>query len=514
MPARPGSGPKRRLDLSNLYTPDGLLGDGDSNLIAERIDAVLSPALPYNGTLDLAARLGLESTGLSVPIVRLPEDIEDAGAEPTLVLIGQHPLLEEETIPPTDLAPGEGLISVVPKAFGPKGAVVVSGGDDAGIERALEQIAERFPHVWERGKDRTTLDDIEMDLWRFFTGRSPEGQASIALYKLDQIVRALRDEDLRSATVLVSMEKPPEALADVVRTRARGLGTAELDVVLDNRDVQNAAVIFEESFEVASEVDSFWRLFRERVLPEVASGSTVSLEARLSEPPEIRAAITERVEEELRAAGAVELDVHVISAYKQGYSWLYDVVRPRLENESVDAITIRFARYGAPAEWKQQAMKTPLRWLQEAFPIDEILARELSLDQSRIRFEAMPEDAPPYEVVATDASGNELMRESFAPKMVLRPYIDRFRDYEMVNVTTGWIHASVNGEAAVDQRIITDAERFWDHYQETTLPRIYDYVMERHDGNPRGAGKDAPYFGELDVRVELERAGLRAQPRP
>ena len=108
-PARPGSGPKRNLNLSNLFTPDGLLGDGDSNLIADRIDVALSPAHPYRGTLNLAARLGLESTGLSVPIVRLPDEIEDPADEPTLVLIGRHPLLNEDTIPEEDLSPGEGL---------------------------------------------------------------------------------------------------------------------------------------------------------------------------------------------------------------------------------------------------------------------------------------------------------------------------------------------------------------------------------------------------------------------
>ena len=282
-----------------------------------------------------------------------------------------------------------------------------------------------------------------------------------------------------------------------------GLGIDALEVVVDERDVQGAATIFEESFEVASEVDTFWNLFRERVLPRVQTGAPVALEVRLSEPPEVRQAIAERARRELTAAGASETEVWILSAYKQGYSWLYDVIRPKLVDAEVDAITVRFARYAAPAEWRQQAMRTPLRWLHEAFPIDEILTREMSLAAGSVRFEAAPEDAPPYEVIVKDAAGNELLRESFAPKIVLRPYIDRFRDYEMVNVTTGWIHASIAGETAVDQRIITDPERFWDHFQESTLSRIYDYVMERHEGNPRGAGKDAPYFGELDVELSL-----------
>ena len=502
IPPRPGSGPKRDLDLSNLYTPNGLLGDADTNLIADRIDVVLSPADGIEKTIDIAARLGLESAGMSVPIVRLPHEIEKASDEATLVLVGKHPLLDEDSIPAVELDVGEGAIRVIPNAFGPKGAVVVHG-DDEGVDRAIEQLAERLPNIWERGKDRTTLDDVEMDLWRFFSGRSPAGQAAIALYKLDQLVAKLetklKNSQLRSAKVLVSLEKPDDGFGDMVRERARALGAGSVEVVIDDRDVQNAATIFDERFEIPSEVDEFWRLFRERALPQVAGKDDVTVELRVSEPPEIRAQLTKAIEEELGA----QADVRVLSAYKQGYSWLYDVVRPALADTAVSAITIRFARYDPPEEWPQQAMGTPLRWLHEAFPIDEILARELELGIDAIRFEAAPADSPPYEVIATAADGNELFRETFAPKVVLRPYIDRFRDYEMVNVTTGWLSVTVSNETAVDQRIRTDAERFWDHFQEHTIPQMYDYVMERHEGNPHGAGRDAPYFGKLQVDLSL-----------
>ncbi len=503
IPERPGSGPKRNLDLSNLYTPDGLLGDADTNLIADRIDVALSPFGTIEKTIDVAARLGLEAAGMSVPIVRLASEIDKPADEPTLMLIGEHPLLAEESIPEVELDVGEGAIRVIPNAFGPKGVVVVHGGDDEGVDRALEQLTERFPNIWERGKDRTTLDDVEMDLWRFFSGRSPSGQAAIALYKLDQLIAKLspqlNEAPLRSARVLVSLEKPDSGFESLVRERIQALGAETTEVVIDDRDVQNAATIFDDAFEVASEVEEFWRLFRDRALPEAQGKDGVTVELRLSEPPEIR----EQLASAIRAELGVEADVRVLSAYKQGYSWLYDVVRPALAGSDVAAITIRFARYVPPNEWRQQAMGTPLRWLHEAFPIDEILARELDLASDAIRFEAAPEDAPPYEVSATTADGSVLFHETFAPKIVLRPYIDRFRDYEMVNVTTGWLRVAVGDETIVDQRIATDPERFWDHFQEQTLPGMYDYVMDRHDGNPRGAGRDAPYFGELEITLGL-----------
>jgi Zinc carboxypeptidase len=498
-PPRPGAAAKHDLDLSNLYTPEGLLGDSDQNLIADRLDAVLSPGGRHPATMELAARLGLEGAGISIPIVKLPSEIESPEDEPTLILVGEHPLLPVGTVA---LDEGVGSIRVIPRAFGEKPALAIQGGDEAGVARALDQLAVRFPHVWERGKDRTTLDDVERDLWNFFSGRSPAGQAATALYKLDRILAGLEGKDLRSAKVLVSVEKPDPGFEARVRDRAAGLGAEVLDVVVDDRDVQRARTLFEDEVEIPSEVDDFWRLFRSRVLPRAGGRQSIEIEVRLSESNEVRRNLEAQIREELERKGARNPVVRVLSAFKQGYSWLDEVVRPALEGRSVDEIVIRFARYRPPVEWPHQAMGTDVRWLHEAFPIDEVLARDLGIRRERVRFEMAPPEAPAYEVVAA-SGGAELLRQSFSPRVVLRPYIDRFRDYEMVNVTTGWVRALRGDEVLLDQRIATDAERFWDRFQGETLARIYDYVMALHEGEPRGAGKDAPYFGELEVEVEL-----------
>ena len=508
-PPRPGSDAKSDLDLSNIYTPEGFLGDSNEDLIADRVDVLLSPSGGgIEATVDLAARIGLESAGISIPLARDPKAIEKPEDQPTLVLIGHgHPLVERLVdegklqLPP--LESGEGLIQVVPKAFGEKSAVVVTGADGAGVERALQQVAERFPNVWERGKDRTTIDGIEEDARRFLSGRSPSGQAATALYKLEKLAEKLSGKDLESAHVVVSVDKPADGFKQVVRERAAALGADSLDVIIDDRDVEKAAIIFEEEFEVASEVDDFWTSFRSEVVSGVRRGQPVVLEVRLSEPPEVRAKIEGQAKAELILAGAAEAgtQVTVISAYKQGYSWLYDVVRPALEGKTIDHLTIRFAESGPPPEWKQQAMNTPSRWMLELYPIDEILARELKLDLDQIGFEMMPIGAPTYEAVATAPDGTEILRSTFEPKFVVRSFFDRFPDYEKVRVTTGWITARVGNDTIVDRRIVTDVERFWDHYQAKTLPAVYDYVMKNSKGKPRKS--DAPHFGKLVVELTL-----------
>jgi zinc carboxypeptidase len=514
---RPGGGTKENFDLSTFYANDGALADSDNNLIPDRVDVLLSAdGDGTDGVVDLAARLGLESTGISLPVVKTAALITAPESEPILVLIGtSHPLVEQlidkKKMDRPSLQPGEGLIQVVKKAFGEKSAIVVTGGDAAGVNRAVHQLAETFPHVWQRGKDRTTLDDVEDDVRKFIAGRSPSGQAAMSLYKIEKLADQLSGKDLVSANVKVFVEKAEPRLPDVVKeVAAARIKAPSLAVDVQNLDVQHGRSLVADEFEIPSEVDDFWTKLRTRVVPAVnRKHPAVSILARLSEPPEIRQQIEQQARAELIKAGADDRNttVTVLSAYKQGYSWIYDVVRPALAGKPIDRITIRFAEIGPPAGWKQQGMFAPTRWLLELYPIDEILAAELKIDLGQIRFEMAPIDAPAYEVIATAKGGGEVFRKTFEPAVVERTFFDRFPDYERVRVTTGWIKAEVGGKAAIDERIATDPERFWDHFQSKTLPALYDHVMALGNGKPRP--EDAPFFGELTVDLTLSEPEYR-----
>ena len=72
--ARPGGGAKENFDLSSFYANDGALADSDNNLIPDRVDVLLSAdGDGADGVVDLAARLGLESTGVALPIAKTAE---------------------------------------------------------------------------------------------------------------------------------------------------------------------------------------------------------------------------------------------------------------------------------------------------------------------------------------------------------------------------------------------------------------------------------------------------------
>ncbi len=508
---RPGGG-GGTPDLADLYRSGGFLGGGD---IPNSINVIVVPGEGAEGVPELAARLGLETTGLTVPLVKTADEIESPAREPTMVLVGSdHPFITELAdsgkVAPGELPPGHGLIELVEDAFGSRSAVVVTGSDHAGATMATRRLAEIFPGVSAWADGTPTFSDIEQELWGTLSGYTPGGQAAIGLYKLDRIVAGLAEEDIASAEILVSAEKAPPGLADVVRQRAAALGTDDITVTIDNRDVSEAAPIFDDEFEVPSEIVSFWDAFEARVLPQAASGGPIHLHARLSEPPDIRQSVADEARRRLIEAGADPdaTTVEVLSAFKQGFFWLRESVAPRLAGEEIGEIVIEFLRNEPPGDWPQQAMLTPLRWLHEIFPIDEILVMDLGIDLGQVRFE-MVEDGPIYRVRATSSGGGTLLEETFDPVWVLRPYVDRFRDYEHVRVTTGWITATSGADTLAHERIVTDPEWFWDRFQASTLPAVYDYVMERHDGNPRSGRADQPYFGALTVELELSEPDYR-----
>ena len=297
----------------------------------------------------------------------------------------------------------------------------------------MRQLAETFPHIWQRGKDRTTLDDVEEDVRKFVAGRSPSGQAAMGLYKLEKLGEQLKGKALASAHVKMYVEKAADGFLDIVKRDATAaIKAASLTVDVQNLDVQKGRALITDDFEISSEVDEFWSKLRTRVMPGLKKRPAVTVQARLSEPPEVRRRLEQEARAELIKAGADEkaTTVTILSAYKQAYSWLYDVVRPALAGKTVDRITIKFAEIGPPSGWKQQGMYAPTRWLLEIYPIDEILAAELKVDLKNIRFEMMPIGSPAYEVLVTGADGGELLRQTFEPAIVERPFFDRFPDYE------------------------------------------------------------------------------------
>jgi hypothetical protein len=85
--------------------------------------------------------------------------------------------------------------------------------------------------------------------------------------------------------------------------------------------------------------------------------------------------------------------------------------------------------------------------------------------------------------------------------------LDKFPGWSRVDVNTGWLRAQVNDQVAVDIRIKTDPERFWDHYQSSVLPKIHDHVMKVTENRP--LPDKQPFHRDLDVEVWMSEPDFR-----
>ena len=116
----------------------------------------------------------------------------------------------------------------------------------------------------------------------------------------------------------------------------------------------------------------------------IVAGQEVTLTARLSEGPGQRHKLEAQLRDMLAKAGADphKLSVEVLCAYKQGYSWLIDEIAPALAGKPVASVKIDFAKDVDPTNMR--AMHTDARWVQELYPVDEMLARKLNIPLDRI----------------------------------------------------------------------------------------------------------------------------------
>jgi len=77
--------------------------------------------------------------------------------------------------------------------------------------------------------------------------------------------------------------------------------------------------------------------------------------------------------------------------------------------------------------------------------------------------------------------------------------------YEQVQVDTGWVKLEAGGKTLLDERVKTDIEEFWDHYQNQTLPKVWQSVMSQVHGELRVVvGATFPLEQAADAHRALE----------
>ncbi|MDR3698961.1 MAG: M14 family zinc carboxypeptidase [Candidatus Sulfopaludibacter sp.] len=522
------AGAPTRLDLATLFTSRGLFGAAGRIPLPASLNGRLYVPAGAAGTAmaNLAARMGMESTGINLPLASPVDGATARDVRLQAVLAGSAALSQEAerklraqdtaaAQSETPLAAGEGELRIVDDAFGRRAAVLASG-DEAGQASALGLLADRFPNLWEQGKQHLSLEEIRYDLHRFFSQRSSVGQAAAGLYQLDRWMKGI-GEGARDMSAELYVDVADPALADFARrqwkTAAFKIGSLHAGTQCCDKDpllhyrgpnvpFHQAAPTFSEDIVVPWEGRRLTDAVR-RAAAKIKPGEDVNLVARVSEGPEERRKLTAEIKDILSKAGADarRLNVEVLCAYKPGYSWLMDEIAPALSGKNVASIRIDFAKNVDPTGVR--SMQSEARWVQELYPVDEMLARKLNLPLEKITLNEIepPAGGATYRVHAWDAAGKEMLTREFTVTTHMQPYNGVIPRYEQVQVDTGWVKLEAAGKAILNERIRTDLEEFWDHYQNQTLPKVFQFVMSQAHGELRS--EFSPPFDTIKLDIHM-----------
>jgi hypothetical protein len=149
----------------------------------------------------------------------------------------------------------------------------------------------------------------------------------------------------------------------------------------------------------------------------------------------------------------------------------------------------------------------PYRWLQELYPVDEIIAEEIGIPLDRVEFEMKEEKEPVYDLLAFDEKNRLLLEEHFSPHTREALYMNLLPEWGKVRLTTGWVKIMRDNEVLLDTILETDLERFWKDYQEETLPDVYSYILKNTAGKP--TFKKQPFFKRLLIEMWLSEPDYR-----
>ncbi|MDI6601514.1 MAG: M14 family metallopeptidase [Thermoanaerobacteraceae bacterium] len=250
------------------------------------------------------------------------------------------------------------------------------------------------------------------------------------------------------------------------------------------------------------EVDEVRRLIREEVVPILNMTDRVDVLCALSEEGVVR----ERLKDEITgliSPKAGQVNVDILSSYKQGYYWIKEKVIPaalkyrgriskvvitfRMEENEPLKNDSRVPDMNILSKGSISSMELPIRWLLELYPVDKLIASELSIAKDGIRFE--PDGKHTYGICIYDMDSNLIMSDSFDAMVHPMRYIGCFPDTPMVNPETGFLKVDINGRPAISMEIMPDSLRIWEHYQEFLL-EMWDSIEEDDGEEVRFDGID------------------------
>ncbi len=291
--------------------------------------------------------------------------------------------------------------------------------------------------------------------------------------------------------------------------------------------------VYEKEYDLEWEADRFCQILEEKVYKNIGPGDRVRILGALSEEKNVRDRLAAQVEEEIEKRGARIEELQVLCAYKQGYSWIEEQVLPKLlqKQEKISKVRIAFRPFlpegvddwndengatpsynnvgkGDPDHWYD----LPIRYLQELYPAEDMIAAALSIGREQIAFVTYDgEEELTYVFQAFDENGQEILSDSYQAACSERPYLDAYPLMGKVHPSTGYLKVTVNGREVLSEAIKTDVENVWDLYQQEVLSDCREFIEQKCGG--KISAEDQPFFARLVLDLTLSEPDYRLDSR-
>ncbi len=250
------------------------------------------------------------------------------------------------------------------------------------------------------------------------------------------------------------------------------------------------------------------------------SKKIVAIEGALSEPKSVRDELKIELMDQMGLTGE---QIQLINSYKQGFSWIEEIILPKLMGRTMDRIDIAWTPFQKEdEEWTTEAgavptysntdinnhgrwYDLPIRHLQELYPIDDVLSRDLNLDRNKIEF---PMEAGDYAYAVRAYCGGEMIFEEHLQAIFSeRHYLDAYPGMGLVHPSTAYLKVIYEDGSESMEIFPTDLENIWSDYQ-SILMELGEEIESR-----KRTVEDQPFFAELHMDMILSeddrRLGVR-----
>lgn len=476
---------REKQGLENLFSRGMFLKDENNDFLPDKLDVKL--ILPENmdssmlvAACNLAFRFGMETTAFEGNIIAK----KDYEGNAVVLEYGEQAEVVLEELP--------NAIRVHMKGRGKE------------LEDFSSLLCEKFPSA----KGVRNWRDVLMDMTDDFTLREADGQLAY--------LRALENEEAGDYVIYGSPE--------IKQSQKKCFPKVKF------YDYKAGKKSYEQTYNLPWELDVFEQELQKNVYPSLKRGDCVEIEGALSEDKKVRKELSYRILKEIKNRGAELKNIQLICAYKQGFSWLDEVVIPTVQKENPDRAEICFKPFlpKGQTQWLDEDGATPsynnlsaddpdkwydlpIRFLQELYPIEDVLVEKLGIPRENIVFTAYEGEEDITYLCQMTKEGNRCGEFRYLVRYSERPYLDTYPQTGKVHPSSGYLRVLVNGAEKVNLRIPTDLERIWDIYQKEVLPKAGEFVEQKMNGEIQTDKQ--PFFQKLVLEVSVSEPDYRAKSR-